>query len=205
MAAQDPQGRHRDRDRRQGPRQDRQASCASTRKKQQRLRRGPEHRQAPPRPQQVRDAQRAEQVGGVIEKEGPIHVSNVMLVDPKDEQAHARRHRARRGRHAPPRRPPLRNEDRLDMPCPHDSRSATSRRSARADQAVQLHDPDAGAEDHEDHAEHGRRRRQAGLEHARGRHRAARDDRRPEARTSAARGSRSRPSSCARACPSACP
>jgi large subunit ribosomal protein L24 len=35
------------------------------------------------RPQQVRDAQRAEQVGGVIEKEGPIHVSNVMLVDPK--------------------------------------------------------------------------------------------------------------------------
>ena len=35
------------------------------------------------RPQQVRDAQRAETVGGVIEKEGPIHVSNVMLVDPK--------------------------------------------------------------------------------------------------------------------------
>ncbi len=34
------------------------------------------------RPQQVRDAQRAEQVGGVIEKEGPIHVSNVMLIDP---------------------------------------------------------------------------------------------------------------------------
>ena len=38
------------------------------------------------RPQQVRDAQRAEQVGGVIEKEGPIHVSNVMLVDPKDNK-----------------------------------------------------------------------------------------------------------------------
>ena len=36
------------------------------------------------RPQQVRDAQRAETVGGVIEKEGPIHISNVMLVDPKD-------------------------------------------------------------------------------------------------------------------------
>jgi large subunit ribosomal protein L24 len=35
------------------------------------------------RPQQVRDAQRAESVGGVIEREGPIHVSNVMLVDPK--------------------------------------------------------------------------------------------------------------------------
>ncbi|MBV8432598.1 MAG: 50S ribosomal protein L24 [Solirubrobacterales bacterium] len=36
------------------------------------------------RPQQVAGAQRAEQVGGVIEREGPIHVSNVMLRDPKD-------------------------------------------------------------------------------------------------------------------------
>jgi large subunit ribosomal protein L24 len=36
------------------------------------------------RPRQVAGADRAEQVGGVIEKEGPIHVSNVMLVDPKD-------------------------------------------------------------------------------------------------------------------------
>jgi large subunit ribosomal protein L24 len=36
------------------------------------------------KPQQVTGAQRAEQVGGVIEKEGPIHLSNVMLADPKD-------------------------------------------------------------------------------------------------------------------------
>jgi large subunit ribosomal protein L24 len=36
------------------------------------------------RPRQVAGAQRAEQVGGVIEKEGPIHVSNVSLLDPKD-------------------------------------------------------------------------------------------------------------------------
>ena len=36
------------------------------------------------KPRQVAGAQRAEQVGGVIEKEGPIHISNVMLVDPKD-------------------------------------------------------------------------------------------------------------------------
>src|SRR3981081_1225790 len=35
------------------------------------------------RPRQVAGAQRAEQVGGVIEKEGPIHLSNVMLLDPK--------------------------------------------------------------------------------------------------------------------------
>ncbi len=36
------------------------------------------------RPRQVAGAQRAEQVGGVIEKEGSIHISNVMLVDPRD-------------------------------------------------------------------------------------------------------------------------
>ncbi len=36
------------------------------------------------KPEQVRGAQRAEQVGGVIEQEGPIHVSNVALADPKD-------------------------------------------------------------------------------------------------------------------------
>jgi large subunit ribosomal protein L24 len=35
------------------------------------------------RPRSLRDTQRAEAVGGVIETEGPIHISNVMLVDPK--------------------------------------------------------------------------------------------------------------------------
>jgi large subunit ribosomal protein L24 len=38
------------------------------------------------RPQQVRDAQRAESVGGVVKQEGPIHISNVMLVDPKENK-----------------------------------------------------------------------------------------------------------------------
>jgi large subunit ribosomal protein L24 len=36
------------------------------------------------RPQQVADTQRGQTVGGVIEREAPIHVSNVMLIDPKD-------------------------------------------------------------------------------------------------------------------------
>jgi large subunit ribosomal protein L24 len=36
------------------------------------------------RPQQVADTQRGQAVGGVIEREGPIHASNVMLIDPKD-------------------------------------------------------------------------------------------------------------------------
>jgi large subunit ribosomal protein L24 len=38
------------------------------------------------RPRQVAGAQRAEQVGGVIEREGPIHMSNVMLADPRDHK-----------------------------------------------------------------------------------------------------------------------
>ncbi len=38
------------------------------------------------RPTQAQTSDRAAQVGGVIEKEGPIHISNVMLVDPKDHK-----------------------------------------------------------------------------------------------------------------------
>jgi large subunit ribosomal protein L24 len=38
------------------------------------------------RPQQVPGAQRSETIGGVVEKEGGIHVSNVMLLDPKDKK-----------------------------------------------------------------------------------------------------------------------
>jgi large subunit ribosomal protein L24 len=35
------------------------------------------------KPQQVRDTNRGQTIGGVISREGPIHVSNVMLIDPK--------------------------------------------------------------------------------------------------------------------------
>jgi large subunit ribosomal protein L24 len=38
------------------------------------------------KPRQVAGAQRAETVGGVIEREGPIHMSNVMLIDPRDSK-----------------------------------------------------------------------------------------------------------------------
>jgi large subunit ribosomal protein L24 len=38
------------------------------------------------RPRSVRDTQKGGQIGGIVEKEGPIHVSNVMLVDPKDNK-----------------------------------------------------------------------------------------------------------------------
>jgi large subunit ribosomal protein L24 len=38
------------------------------------------------RPRTVKEAQRGGEVGGIIEKEGPIHVSNVMLLDPNDNK-----------------------------------------------------------------------------------------------------------------------
>jgi large subunit ribosomal protein L24 len=38
------------------------------------------------RPRSLKDTQRGGKVGGVIEKEGPIHISNVMVVDPRDDK-----------------------------------------------------------------------------------------------------------------------
>jgi large subunit ribosomal protein L24 len=38
------------------------------------------------RPTSVKEAQKGAQVGGIVEKEGPIHVSNVMLLDPSNNQ-----------------------------------------------------------------------------------------------------------------------
>ena len=38
------------------------------------------------RPRSVKDAQKGGEVGGIIEKEGPIHVSNVMVLDPEDNK-----------------------------------------------------------------------------------------------------------------------
>ena len=38
------------------------------------------------RPRTLRDVQRGGEAGGIIEREGPIHVSNVMLLDPKTNQ-----------------------------------------------------------------------------------------------------------------------
>ena len=56
------------------------------------------------RPRSVKDTQKGGEVGGIIEKEGPIHVSNVMLLDPRGQQAdpgRARRARRRRQAQAP--------------------------------------------------------------------------------------------------------
>src|SRR5919197_622 len=38
------------------------------------------------RPRSVKDTQKSAQAGGIIEKEGAIHISNVMLLDPTDNK-----------------------------------------------------------------------------------------------------------------------
>jgi large subunit ribosomal protein L24 len=38
------------------------------------------------RPRTLRDTQRGQELGGIVEKEGPIHLSNVMLVDPESNE-----------------------------------------------------------------------------------------------------------------------
>ena len=38
------------------------------------------------RPRSVQDTQKGGEVGGIIEKEGPIHISNVMFLDPSDNK-----------------------------------------------------------------------------------------------------------------------
>ena len=38
------------------------------------------------RPRTLRDTQRAQELGGIVEKEGPVHVSNVQLLDPKSQE-----------------------------------------------------------------------------------------------------------------------
>ena len=69
----------------------------------------------------------------MIEKEGPIHVSNVALVDPKDEQADPRRASSREDGKRVARRQAVRHRDRLELArCPRRTPEgrATSRRSA---------------------------------------------------------------------------
>ena len=38
------------------------------------------------RPRSIKDTQKGAEAGGIIEKEGPIHVSNVMLLEPTDNR-----------------------------------------------------------------------------------------------------------------------
>jgi large subunit ribosomal protein L24 len=38
------------------------------------------------RPTSVKETQKGTQVGGIVDKEAPIHISNVMLLDPSDNK-----------------------------------------------------------------------------------------------------------------------
>jgi large subunit ribosomal protein L24 len=38
------------------------------------------------RPRSVKDTQKSAQAGGIVEKEGPIDISNVMLLNPEDQK-----------------------------------------------------------------------------------------------------------------------
>jgi large subunit ribosomal protein L24 len=46
------------------------------------------------KPRTLRDTQRAQEIGGIVEMEGPIHISNVMLIDASGEKASRVRTRA---------------------------------------------------------------------------------------------------------------
>ena len=38
------------------------------------------------KPRSLRDTQRAQEIGGIVEMEGPINISNVMLIDPETNE-----------------------------------------------------------------------------------------------------------------------
>ena len=85
-ADENPQGRQRRRHRRQGPRQDRQGDPHRARSSSRVYVEGLNIVKRHQRPRSVKDAQKGGEVGGIIEKEGPIHVSNVMLLDPENNK-----------------------------------------------------------------------------------------------------------------------
>ena len=64
------------------------------------------------KPRTLRDTQRAQEMGGIVEMEGPIHISNVMLIDPDSGEPDPHRHQAR-GRQARAGGQEVRQGDRL--------------------------------------------------------------------------------------------
>ena len=142
------------------------------------------------KPRTLRDTQRSQELGGIIEAPGPIHVSNVQLLDPKSGDPTRVGHQARRGRQARALRQEVRNGHRLAMEAsPTAQANVPPRLKERYEQeirkqlqrALRLLERDGGPARPEDHAEHGRGRGQAGHQDARGGPGAARHDRRPAA------------------------
>ena len=78
----DPQGRPRRPDRRQGPRKTGRVLRTDPKRRRvfvEGLNMVKRHQ----RPRSVKDTQQGGEAGGIIDKEGPIHISNVMLLDPR--------------------------------------------------------------------------------------------------------------------------
>ena len=163
------------------------------------LRRGPQHRQAPPAP----DARPARRGRRRDRARGADPRLQRDAARPQGRQADARRHRGPRGKTLP-HRPPLRHPASTEPAHARTTEDQVRRRDPPgADRALRLLDADAGAEDREDHRQHGRRRRQAGLEAAAGGDRRSWRASPASSRASAERASRSPTSSCAKGWPSA--
>jgi large subunit ribosomal protein L24 len=93
------------------------------------------------KPRTLRDTQRAQEMGGIVEMEGPIHISNVMLIDPdsgeptrvgikREDNGKRVRVAKKSGKEIDGWKPPHR------QPCRRASRSATRRRSSRASRSA---------------------------------------------------------------------
>ncbi len=64
------------------------------------------------RPRSIKDTQKGGEVGGIIEKEGPIHVSNVMVLDPQTNKP--TRVRVERGKDGKRKRIAAKSGDEID-------------------------------------------------------------------------------------------
>jgi hypothetical protein len=139
------------------------------------------------RPMQVPNAQRAEQVGASSRRKAPSTSPTSCCSIPRSASPRASGCRARAARACASRGARTRSStDHADGP-PQDP--VPGRDPPGAHRALRLHDADAGAADREDRPQHGRRRRQAGLQGPGGGRRPARPDRRPAAHVRRARKS----------------
>ena len=98
------------------------------------------------RPRSLKDTQRGGKVGGVIEKEGPIHVSNVMLVDPQGQQADPRSASSATPTAAASGSPRAPNTKLVTVMAARLKERYESEIKPAADRAVRLQEPDAGAD-----------------------------------------------------------
>ena len=123
----------------------------------------------------------ANQPGGIVEREAPIHPSNVMLFNPTTEQGRSRRLQDARGWPQGPRSSGRAAKSWIDDMTARLQRDLQERDRPEAHGAARAQESDAGAAHHQDHAQHGRRRGAREQEGPRERARRHDQDRGPEA------------------------